>query len=135
MNKKFRKYVPAIEEYLLQGQEMHHVEGALYRAGNYHFELHISEPNAKRYFFPVNFYPEARMCVFLCGHEMLAYCFTPEELQSLPLYRAKSGDFYVFNIVAEHPLNGEGELHCRQMKVNITDCAVPLYETCDFGEK
>jgi hypothetical protein len=59
-------------------------------------------------------------------------------MRELTLSRAKSGDFYVFNLVAEHPLNGEAWLIYKKdgkegFPIDITEWGVPLYEPFTVG--
>ncbi|PYI50290.1 hypothetical protein [Paenibacillus flagellatus] len=138
MRTSVKDYIPALEKYVFQGHELHHIEGSLYRCNNLFVEIHASKPRTRDYFFEIRMHPSADMCLYVCGKEMLVFCLEPEFMRQLPLSKAKSGDYSVFTLIAEHPLNGEARLIYKKdgkdvNPIDITNWAVPLYEPLTAG--
>jgi hypothetical protein len=133
MKTSVKQYIPALEKYLFQGQTLHQIDGCLYQCNNLMVEIHASKPDSEAYFFPVKMPKYVDMCLFVCGKELVVFCLAPDFLRSLPLSKERNDNYRVFNLVAEHSLNGEALLICRKDEkekypINITQWGVPLYE-------
>ncbi|WP_150272883.1 hypothetical protein [Paenibacillus tepidiphilus] len=133
MRTSVNEYIPALEQYVFQGHKLHHIKGALYQCNRMVIEIHASNPRTENYFFGVSLDPSVHMCLFVCGRESLAFCIEPDFMRELNLSEAKNGKHKVFNLIADHPLNGEARLIYKKdgkdvYPIDITEWAVPLYE-------
>jgi|GEM_PF-5433074 hypothetical protein len=133
MRTSVQEYIPALEQYVFQGHKLHHIKGSLYQCNQMSVEIHASYPQSPNYFFEVRLHPSAHMCLFVCGRESLVFCLEPELMRQLNLSRSKCGKYSVFNLMAEHPLNGEARLFFKKedkevYPIDITEWAVPLYD-------
>lgn len=126
-------FYPELQKYVLQGQPLRKVKGALHSCNNLDLEIRVSSPKSSKYFFMVNLESKVHQYLFICAKESIVVCLDPGFIRSLPLSMAKSGKYHVFNIIAEHPLNGNTYLIYKRgnneiSSIDVSDWAVPLYK-------
>jgi len=128
-----KAFIPELEQYVFQGNKLQHIKGSLYQVNGMTVEIHASEPRTDHYFFGTRLYPEAFMCLFVCGKEEVVFCIEPKHLRELPLSQSKDKQHSVFTIVAEDTLSGGSWLVYNKngnkdvVPLNIEDWCVPLY--------
>ena len=128
-----KSFYPEIQEYVLQGQPLRKVKGSLHSCHNVDLEIRTSSPKSSKYFFMINLESKVHQYLFVCAKESIVVCLDPNFIRSLPLSVAKSGKYHVFNIIAEHPFNGNAYLYYKKGKseicsVDVSEWVVPLYK-------